>query len=152
MTLLQVGLQVDINRSQEVIVIFMRPFKMKSLILTCVMLFTSSAWAEWVQVSQTSEVVFYIDPETIRKNGNIRLVWVIQNLLVRNNDGGLSRRARSEYDCAKERLRTLSISLHSEPMAAGTILHYSPNDNATQWVDIPPATPFARILKYVCAK
>ena len=104
--LLQVGLQVDINRSQEVIVIIMRTLKIKSLILACLMLLTGSAWAEWQLVAIVTEDGdrYYSDPKSVRINGNKRLIWEIEDLKVRDKDGELSMRSRIEYDWRVSRI------------------------------------------------
>ena len=131
----------------------MSTLKMKSLILTCVMLLTGSAWAEWVKVAESDGgTIFYIDDETIRKFGNMRLVWEIQNLPARNKAGALSNRSRSEYDCTNERYRMLSFSLHSGLMASGQNLMSIPVNLSEPWRDVPPDTSAETILKYVCAK
>ena len=92
---------------------------------------------------------YYIDPTTIRKNGNMRLSWELQNLAVRHKDGELSRRSRQEYDCIKERFRFISFSTHSGPDASGVVLMNSINDTFP-WNDVPPRTIVSAMLKYVC--
>lgn len=118
-------------------------------ILLTLLLASSGAWAEWVKVGETDNAVFYIDPATIRKEGNLRRVWNITDLKQRGNLGELSRRARYEYDCKQERQRILSISGHSGPKASGETLG---SEGPTQWNEIPPETVSETIIKLVCAK
>ena len=92
----------------------------------------------------------YIDPTTIRKNGNMRLVWRLANLAVKDKDGELSRRSRLEFDCIKERWRIISISAHSDPDASGVVLLLSTSDDTFPWNDVPPRTIVSAMLKYVC--
>ena len=126
---------------------------MKKLLLTCLMLLTSPAWAEWVLITTSANGMGnYIDPETIRKNGDMRLVWELQNLEVRHKDGELSRRFRTEYDCRLDRHRFLSSSQHSEQMATGMVLYTQPAGPPGVWRDSAPGTISETILKYVCAK
>lgn len=122
---------------------------MKTLLLA-LLLVTGSAWAEWVKVAEGDGVDLYIDLETIRKDGNRRRVWQIQNLKQRGKDGESSRRLRMEYDCKQERDRLVSFSFHSEPMASGTAL--SNVDGGLGWADIPPGTLSEVVLKIVCAR
>ena len=125
---------------------------MKKLLITLLasLLVTGSAWAEWVLISGDDTVDHYIDPATIRKDGNLVRVWEINDLKQRHKDGELSRRFRSEYDCKQERSKTLSISEHSGPMASGTTLISGiPNSS---WRDIPPGSIGEAVLKIVCAK
>jgi hypothetical protein len=116
------------------------------------LLFVSgSASAEWVEVAESKAGFTYIDPTTIRKDGNLRKVWEIQELKWRHKEGELSRRARLEYDCKNERRRLLSFSTHSVPMASGMSLYQSTAES-TQWNDIPPRSGAETVLKIVCAE
>ena len=126
---------------------------MKKLLLTLLasLLFTGAAWAKWEKVSENDYGDFYIDPETIRKDGSLVRVWEIQNLIQRDKDGELSVRMRVEYDCKQERYRNLSFSTHSEAMASGRILMNSGGGNFP-WRDTPPGSPSETNLKIVCAK
>ena len=121
------------------------------LILTLLLtLAAAPAWAEWVKVSETDEVTFYIDPATIRKDGNLRRVWEIQDLKKRDKGGVMSRRGLFEYDCKDERDRVLSFSAHSDPMAGGKVL-FSLNE-PDKWDYIPPRTVSQTRMQFVCAK
>jgi hypothetical protein len=80
------------------------------------------AWAEWVAVSESNDLVAYIEPASIRKTGHFRKVWQVQDLKQRDEHGAMSRRLLIEYDCKDERFRVLATSTHSEPMAAGKTL------------------------------
>jgi hypothetical protein len=125
---------------------------MKKLLLTLLasLVLTGTAWAGWVKVANTDLIDYYIDPASIRKDGNLRMVWELQNLKQRHKDGELSRRGRNEYDCKQERRRNLSFSMHSESMAEGTTL--ISGSNSSQWADMPPDTIGEWVLKIVCAK
>lgn len=123
---------------------------MKKLLIAMVLLATGSAWAEWVKVGETDDANIYIDPASIRKDGNLRRVWQIQDLKQRDKEGGeMSRRVRKEYDCKQERHRNLSFSTHSEPMAGGKTLVSGGEE--TKWRDTPPDSAAEAIQKLVCA-
>jgi len=123
---------------------------MKKLFLIGLMMLASSAWAEWVMYHKDESITFYFDPATIRKDGNIRRVWVLQDLSKRQDGGVMSRRIRHEYDCKQERFRHLGFSAHSEPMAGGELLVMG--DEHKVWTDVPPSTAIEIILNIVCAK
>ena len=108
------------------------------------------AWAQWLKASETDTSTFYIDPATIRKDGDLRKVWTINDLKQRHKDGEMSRRSLHEYDCKEERYRTLSISEHSDPMAGGRTI--SSDNGSGKWNYIAPGTPAQTILRIVCAK
>ena len=125
---------------------------MNKLLLTLLasLLVTGAAWAEWVQLVEIENGYAYIDPATIRKDGNLRGVWEITDFKQRDKDGELSRRARVEYDCQQERFKFLSISSHSGPMASGTTLRSVIGNG--QWDDIPPGSAGETVLKIDCDK
>lgn len=82
----------------------------------------SPAWAEWVKVGRTDAAVHYVDPATVRKDGNLRQVWAMQDIVQSGDDDVRSIRTLQEYDCAQHRFRYLSLQAHSGPMAGGEIL------------------------------
>lgn len=108
-----------------------------------------AAGAEWVVYRENDEMVFYYDPATIRKDGNLRRVWGLQDLKQRNKDGYLSLRALTEFDCENERARTLSSSVHSGAMAGGKVL-YTETTKTPQWNYIPPGTVAEVLFRRVC--
>ena len=123
---------------------------MRLVLCLLLTLAAAPAWAEWVKVSETDNSVFYIDPATIRKDGNLRRVWQVTDLKQRENEGGMSSRVLYEHDCKEERSRILSLSTHSDPMAGGkTLASY---DATGKWTHMPPGTPVQTIMRIVCAK
>lgn len=125
---------------------------MKKAIIACVMATSAaSAFAEWTFVSESEKTNFYIDKGSIRKNGGQRTVWQISDQKQRNNDGEMSTRTKMEYDCKRERVRTLSLSTHSESMAEGKVL-LSLEADPKGWKSIPPETIYETIFQMVCAK
>lgn len=125
--------------------------KLTNALLLCLLFISGSASAEWVRVDETDELYSYFDPTTIRKDGNLRKVWQIQDLKQRGKAGELSRRYRAEYDCKNDRYRLLSSSFHPQPMASGMSLFQSTEED-TKWTDFPPKTVGETVLKIICAK
>ena len=123
---------------------------MKKLFLVSLMMLAGSAWAEWVMYSQRESVTYYYDSATIRKDGNMRRVWVLYDLRERYKEAEMSYRTQYEFDCKQERVRFLAASAHSEPMAGGKTLYSSGEEN--NWRAIAPGTIAETILKIVCAK
>ena len=122
----------------------------KAIALSLMLLATSSAWADWEMISETHKANVYIDPTTIRKDGNFRKVWVLMDFKKRNELGRKSYRTRDEFDCNSERQRTLSFSAHSGPMAAGEVLETK--SGPWEWRDAAPDTPRETVLKIVCGE
>ena len=122
-------------------------------IILCLLLALGSATvsAEWVEVGETVDgKATYFESTKIRKNGNIRKVWQIQDQNKRDEDGVMSRRILFEYDCKEWRSRVLSVSWYAERMAGGEALGM--NVDPGKWSDIPPNTFAEIILKRVCTK
>jgi hypothetical protein len=129
---------------------------MRAILTSLLMLAATSAWAEWAKVTETTDAVFYVDPASISKSGNLRQVWVIQDYTKPEPNGTRSRRLSFEIDCAAERLRSVSATEHSEPMASGSILNS--RNGESDWIyvaprtgsNIPRKTPNRIILRFVC--
>jgi hypothetical protein len=124
---------------------------MKKIIIACLLATSAaSAFSEWTREGETNSANFYIDYETIRKDGSARKVWGVTDLKQRHKDGEMSRRAMYEYNCKNERFRLLALSKYSESMAGGETL-FDGGADPKGWVEIPPNSPSKRILKIVCA-
>lgn len=123
---------------------------MRIILYLLIAFVAAPAWAEWVAVSESNDLIAYIEPASIRKNGNFRKVWQVQNLKQRDEHGAMSRRLLIEYDCKDERFRVLLTSTHSEPMAAGKTLVSS--DEPSGWTPFRPDTPAEDTLEIVCTR
>jgi hypothetical protein len=124
---------------------------MKTILLSLLLLATGSAWAAWVKVTTTGngENTFYLEPDSFRKNGNLRTVWQVQDYKKIRPDGTMSFRTKNEYDCKEERYRVLAASNHSENLANGRVI--SDFGSYESWIEIAPNTPSEVFLKIVCA-
>ena len=127
---------------------------MRTVRLVLLFLLTSvsvPASAEWVKFAEGGDgVSYYLDPATIRRNGSLRRVWILQDLKQRDQEGEMSRRALEEFDCKEERYKILSSSTHSEKMAEGNTLVMS-NKPDVEWRFIPPGTVTEPLLRLVCS-
>lgn len=123
---------------------------MRIILYFLIAVVAAPAWAEWVAVSESNDLVAYIEPSSIRKNGNFRKVWQVQDLKQRDEHGAMSRRLLVEYDCKDERFRVLATSTHPEPMAAGKALVLV--DVPSTWAAFAPGTPAEDTLEIVCTR
>ena len=113
--------------------------------------FSNGAWAEWVFISESiGDDKCYIDPQTIRKDGDFRRAWVVTDYKAKRRNGVRSFRASTEIDCKGKRLRILSYSADSEPMATGRVM--GTGKPRPQWARITPGTLGSNLHKYVCRK
>jgi hypothetical protein len=110
----------------------------------------NGAWAGWVKVATDSEGgIYYVDPATVRRSGNLRRVWEIMDSKLPDKGGVMSSRIFAEYDCKEERVRGLSISMHSQSMAGGSVLRT--DSKPGDWDYVAPGTVGAIKLSYVCS-
>ena len=49
----------------------MRPFVLLFLLVT------QSAWADWVAIGKASDFTMYVDPQSLRRNGNVANAWIM---------------------------------------------------------------------------
>lgn len=125
--------------------------KLITVLLFTLMVVTTSAWAEWINIGENGEATIYIDKESIRKEGNLRKVWQFYDLKIKNDKGAMSIRSRIEIDCKNERVRPMSFSAFSEAMLRGTLLAFDDLPDS-RWRDAAPNTPAESAVKISCAE
>jgi hypothetical protein len=104
-------------------------------------------------VTESTEDFFFLDASTLRKNGNIRKIWGAANFSNILLSGAQSSRWLVEFDCKREQYRHLEHSLHSEPMAGGTVMSTMdlPLDGS-KWKHVAPRSVTSELMKFACAK
>lgn len=127
-------------------------FNRKSLLMPLLLLATGSAWAGWEGVGTNDDgATIYVDRATIRKDGNLRRMWMLTDFKQRDKNGVMSMRQMNEYDCKSERGKLLAQSEHDKPMTGGKVLVGSGVVHGG-WYEIPPGTVAEGMLKIVCAQ
>ena len=111
---------------------------------------TAPAMAEWVKIGTSNLAVHYIDPSTVRKDGNLRQVWLMQDMVETDPDGVRSVRALQELNCANGRYRYLSVTAYSGPMAGGhVVVEHGMRDG---WGVGPPRGYRSVVAKIACER
>jgi hypothetical protein len=118
--------------------------------MTVAMIVATPALAEWVKVGRSDAAVHYVDPATVHRDGNLRRVWAMQDMVETSVGGVRSIRALQEYDCAETRFRFISIATHSGPMAGGAIL--ARHELRDEWSARKGGTNASVIEKIVCER
>lgn len=95
---------------------------MRLLLCALLAFLANPAGAEWVKYGESDFATFYLDPETVRKEGNLRRVWEFQDLKKRDDSGALSLRFQWEIACNENLFRRLAQSAHSESRLEGILL------------------------------
>jgi hypothetical protein len=124
---------------------------MKRLMLAVAALtFSASATAQWIQIGETHDTVLFHALDTLRKEGNLRRVWEIQDFKSDVfGDGVRSLRYQSEYDCMGGRLRVLYLQAFKSQMATGEALNVP--FNGKDWVPVPANSIASISLKVACS-
>jgi len=130
-------------------IVMLMPMFIKTLFLA--LLFVSgSALAEWrFLVENAKDDMYYIDLETIRKDGNMRTFWSKTESKSRGKDGTISYREKLEIDCKKEGVRILAIATFAEPNLRGTMIFQGDFPNAP-FDAIAPGTIDNTFMRLVC--
>jgi hypothetical protein len=114
------------------------------------MLAAAPVGAEWVKIGTTNLAVHYIDPAAVRSYGNLRQVWLLQDMVEADTDGVRSVRALQELNCADGRFRYLSVTAYSGPMARGqVVVEHGMRDG---WGVGPPMGYRSVVAKIACEK
>ena len=124
--------------------------KIRHLQLLSFLMLASGASAGWIEMGQTDEGTFYIDPSTILQAGSRREVWELTDLKERDEGSELSRRSRVAYDCKQGLTRVLSLQTYLEPMATGRTIVSVEREGL--WKEVPAGTAYESGFKTVCAK
>jgi len=120
-------------------------------LLALLMLFAPPAWAGWTFVTQdVNENSFFLDFETLRKDGNLRRVWQKVELAKANKFEWVSTRQRNEFDCKNETKTILSVAAFSKGNLQGENLFDA--NKITDKEDVAPSSVDWKILKLVCSK
>lgn len=126
----------------------------KSILIMLLAVVSSSAWAEWVEVSRNDTSTIYANPATIRKAGDIVKMWyLIDYRIIQGANVGspfLSSKDQSEYDCKEERTRTLYFTNHSGNMGGGDN-NYS-SETPLNWRPISPGSVGESLWQFACGK
>jgi hypothetical protein len=114
---------------------------------------SSNAAAAWVAVTDTSGFITFADPATILKAGDMVKMWeLLDYKAVREVEGVryMSQKAQSEYNCTKELVRPLVVSLHPGIMGSGEPVFNSatPDD----WQRVTRGSVSESLLKYACGQ
>ena len=119
------------------------------LLLLSLLMLASSSHAGWVEMGQTDEGTFYVDPAAVLQADSSHLVWELTDLKERDEGSELSRRSRVAYDCKHGLTRVLSLETYREPMATGkTILSVK---REGLWKKVPVSTAYETAFKFICA-
>lgn len=131
---------------------------MRTALTAMLLLAATSAGAGWMKVADDGDTVYYVDPASVGEREGLRRVAVIHDYAKPEPGGVRSRQVAYEIQCSAERLRSVSATEHSEPMAQGKVVRSW--ERASDWhyvaprtgSNIPSRTPYRPIVRYVCSR
>jgi len=125
------------------------------LLLMLLILSSQPVYADWVLVSGDDEagLKVYVDPTTLRRNGNLAKMWQLYNYKTVQTVAGdslLSMKRFNEYDCTEERTRLLGYTWFAGNMGNGNVV-YSTMEQLP-WEPVVPRTINRTLWKVACEK
>jgi len=89
------------------------------LALACLM--TAKAYAAWdiLTFNQDRTVTIWVDSSSIKRRDDYVFAWVIYDRELAAEDGAMSSKALTQYDCANRQARTWLQSIYTKSMAGG---------------------------------
>ena len=123
----------------------------KTLLAITLALSSMAASAAWEKAAANDTQALYIDRSSIRKSGNMAKMWAMTDLnkpLIIANESALSTKRQDEYDCKRERLRTVFFAFYSDHMGGGETLISNPK--ALDWAPVAPGTMSQSLWEAAC--
>ena len=123
-------------------------------LITLLMLNPGPVYAEWVAIGSSESLggyTVYVDPDTIRRKGDLVKVWALTDYTTRQTVADrsfLSSKAQNEFDCAEERQRELAVTWFSGKMGNGNGVWN--NSDETNWRPVAPGSVGDGVWKFAC--
>ena len=128
--------------------------KMRKIILSFLILFSAFdiyASSQWVFIGTDSEGdTFFVDQNSIQKNGDSSTHWVITNYSKRDVDGDLSSKIQQTINCRTRESINRFLIFYDDIDNKGKIT--SNFVSKSGWRPIPPDTKNWAIHNFVCSK
>lgn len=125
----------------------------RAILMMLLAVVSSSALAEWVEVSRNDRFTIYANSATIRNKDDMVIVWKLSDYKTAQSLGGhthLSEKVQFEFDCKEEQNRLLYFSWHSGNMGGGEVIYSGSGTN--RWESIPRGSVNEAVLKIACGK
>ncbi|TKS60262.1 MAG: hypothetical protein EWM72_01487 [Nitrospira sp.] len=128
------------------------------LLITLLVLGRGPVYAEWVAVKKNYQVLglqtVYVDPDTIRREGNLVTLWQLIDFKTVQGGMGpdrfLSMKIQQQFDCAATRLRLLAVTEFSRHMGTGRPADgYVDKDT---WLPVKPESMNQALWELACGE
>ncbi len=123
-------------------------------LITLLVLSSGPAYAEWVVIGYSKSLggyTLYVDPDTIRRKGDLVKVWALTDYSTIQTIAALSflsSKAQNEFDCVEERQHELAVTWFSGQMGHGNGVWH--NSDETEWRPVAPGSAGQGVWKFAC--
>lgn len=127
------------------------------IVFIVLLTFSTYSYSQWTIYTNDDQKTIFVDPSTIRRDGNFVEFWSIHNYKFPSVevDGSkvTSTKGRSRYDCKNELQRTLFFTMYEGEIGTGRVLGVQNYINEKpNWSPIVPDSPNMIIFKRVCSR
>jgi hypothetical protein len=127
-------------------------------LITLLVLSSAPAYAEWVKVDKDyfspGLWTIYIDPDTIRREGNLVTVWQLVDFKAmqggRSPTRFFSTKTHKQFDCAEKRFRLLAFTEFTDGMGTGEPTGGYVDKNT--WLLVEPESVSQALWEMMCGK
>lgn len=123
----------------------------KTILMMLLAVASSSAMAKLVEIGSDESITIYADLATIRRVGDKVVMWEVGDFKKAGKTGGkpfMSMRKQQEYDCKEGQIRTLHITLYSDSMGKGEVVHTA--NKPRDWEPVAPNSYGQFLLRTAC--
>ena len=128
-------------------------------LITLLLLTVGPAYGEWVEVGGKveegrTEYTLYADPDTIDRIEDVVKLWALMDFKTTQivpKPPHMSVKSQREFDCTKEHMRVLAITVFSGNMASGKTV-FSSSDFNDQGNLFEPPSVAQRLWRFACGK
>ena len=123
------------------------------LLITLLALSSGPVYAEWISVGGNDPIgmTTYVDPDTIRRKGNLVKMWQLNDfktVQTVEENSFLSAKKQREFNCAEERTRILAATQFSGNMGTGRVVWV--NSDEQKWEPIVPESIAQTLWEFAC--
>ncbi len=108
--------------------------------------------SEWVVFEAAPDATIYVDPSTVRREGDRAEMWVLIDYASPQPDKTgkqvMSDKLQYQYDCSGKQLSIVATSAHAGPMASGETINVNPDP--PQLTPIPAGTTAEKMWQHAC--
>lgn len=121
---------------------------LRPLAVALLVLGVSPAWAEWERVTEMPGSSLYIASSSITKKGSYRRFWQLSDYKKPDENGDRSARVLTEFDCRKQRVRSLQWAYFRGSMGSSEMTAWRTKPES--WMPVAPGTLGQAVGKLVC--